>query len=102
MLDGTHYYECQCDSEEHTIRYTLNKEDNEFYVSMFLNQYRNVFHRTWVAIKYIFNYKCIYGHWDCWTLSSYEDANRMIEMLKEIRPDDNHYRDKLFEPKGKK
>jgi len=27
MLDGTHYFECACGSDEHTIRFTLDKED---------------------------------------------------------------------------
>lgn len=84
MLDGSHYYECICHSDEHAIKYTLDKDENEFYVSLFLNTYSNIFKRVWIAIKYIFNYKCIYGHWDNWTLKE-EDTSRMIEMLKELK-----------------
>lgn len=86
MLDGSHYYECRCDSEEHTIKFVYNKDDNEFYVSLYLDQYHNIFKRIWIAIRYLFKYKCRYGDWECWTMKE-EDANRLIEMLKELKPD---------------
>jgi hypothetical protein len=43
-------------------------EDNELYTSVFLNQYQNVFKRVWIALKYVFGYRCKYGHWDCFIM----------------------------------
>ena len=83
MLDGSHYFECKCGSDEHTLRFTLDKNDKEIYTSVFLNQYRNVFKRIFVAIKYIFGYKCKYGHWDCWLMRD-EDAQNLLKMLNEF------------------
>jgi hypothetical protein len=40
MSNGTYFYECACGSDEHTIRFTLNKDEKEIYLSVFLNQYR--------------------------------------------------------------
>jgi hypothetical protein len=39
-------------------------DDNEVYVSIHLIPEYNIFKRIWNAIKYIFGYKCKYGHFD--------------------------------------
>lgn len=83
MLNGTEYFECQCGSDEHTIHFTLDVEENEIYLSVFLNQYRSFFKRAWVAVKYLFNYKCKYGHWDCVTIQN-DDAERLISLLRRL------------------
>ncbi|MGA1842993.1 MAG: hypothetical protein ACMUIS_00335 [bacterium] len=104
MLDGSHYFECKCGSDEHTLRFTLDKNDKEIYTSVFLNQYRNVFKRIFVAIKYIFGYKCKYGHWDCWLMRD-EDAQNLLKMLNEYlqltsnQPDLTELGDKSEEPR---
>jgi len=78
----THYFECQCYSDEHTLKFLIDEEEKDLYVSIFLNQYRNIFKRIWVAIKYVFGYKCKYGHWDTWMLRE-EDFKRLQQLLKE-------------------
>lgn len=83
MLDGTHYFDCTCGSNEHTLKFTLEKEDGELYTSVFLNQYRGFFKRLWIGIKYVFGYKCEYGHWDCWILDR-DDAERLRDMCNEF------------------
>ncbi len=83
MLDGTHYFECRCGSTEHTIRFTLDKEDNELHTDIYLNQWRPLWKRIWVGIKYIFGYKCKYGDWDCWILNK-DDAKRLRDMCSEF------------------
>ena len=83
MLDGSHYFECACGSSEHTLRFTLDKEDKEIYTDVYLNQYRAWYMRLLVGIKYIFGYKCKYGHWDNWIL--YEpDIIRLRNMCDEL------------------
>ncbi len=83
MLDGSHYFECMCGSDEHTIRFILDNEDGDLYTSIFLNQHRPWWKVLWVGIRYIFGYKCKYGHWDCWVLDP-EDAVRLRDMCDEF------------------
>jgi len=83
MLDGTHYFDCGCGSFEHTIRFSLNKEEGEIYTDVFLNQYRHFWKRVWIGIKYAFGYKCRYGHWDCWILDK-SDVTRLRDMCDEL------------------
>lgn len=84
MLDGSHYFECKCGSSEHTVRFVLDEEENELYVDIFLNQYRNIFQRIWVAIKYVFGYECKNVHWDGWILRD-NDVVRLESLLKRIK-----------------
>lgn len=77
----TEYFECACFSDEHVLKFICDEEDNELYCSIFLNQYRSIFKRVWIAIKYIFNYKCKYGHWDNWIFRQ-EDSERLKELLE--------------------
>lgn len=77
------YYECECHSEEHTISFVYDEEDNEIYLATFLNQYRNFFGKLLVAFKYIFGYKCKYGHWDT-TIIQYKDVPKLIALLNRV------------------
>ena len=75
------YFECQCMGDEHTLKFVSDKED--IWISMFLNQYRNIFKRIWIAIKYVFGYNCKYGHWDNWVLRP-EDLQRLKQLVCEF------------------
>lgn len=82
MLDGTEYLECQCGSNEHTLRFvlSLDEEGPEIYTSVFLGSYPWGWKRLWTAIKYLFGYKCKYGHWGCFSMKP-EDAFRLQGLL---------------------
>ncbi len=69
-------------SNEHVLRFEL--DDHDLYTSVFLCQYRSFFKRVWVAVKYVFGYKCKHGHWDC-TMLRPEDADRLIGMLNDYK-----------------
>lgn len=87
FINRTEFFECVCTTEAHTIRFKLDTygpDDVELYLSVFLNQYRNFFGRMWIAIRYLFGYKCKYGHWDC-TLIKLKDADRLIELLQQYK-----------------
>lgn len=87
MNSQTEFFECDCISDEHTLKFKLDAHDPtdvELYTSVFLNQYRGFFSRLWVAIKYVFGYKCKYGHWDC-TILRLEDADRLIALLQKYK-----------------
>lgn len=79
----THYFDCKCSSSEHTLRFVYDPLENEIYTEVFLDQNRGFFKRIWVAIKYIFGYKCQYGHFDCWLMKE-EDCAGLIELLKKV------------------
>lgn len=83
MLDGTHYLECACDSDEHTLRFTLDKDDGEIFTSVYLNQWLPWYKRVWRALRYVFGYRCKYGHWDC-TIINREGARKLRAILDEF------------------
>lgn len=87
MLDGTEHFECDCHSPEHTLRFTLDQEYNEIYTEVFLNQYRPWWKRIWIAVKYVFGYKCMYGHFDCFMMQR-ADAGRLIALVSQIADTD--------------
>ncbi len=79
------YFECDCNSEEHTIRFTWFEDEKDpdfahYYMSTTLHQYRSIWKRLWIALKYIFGYECVYGHWDCTSLSK-EQSRKLAEFL---------------------
>ncbi len=87
MLDGTEYFECDCGSPEHALVFTLDKDYNEIYTSVFLSHWRPWWHRIWIAVKYVFGYKCKYGHFDCFSMQR-KDAKRLISMASQISETD--------------
>ena len=77
------YFECDCHSDEHTLSFSWDDEENLLYTSVYLNQYRSFLRRIWVAVKYVFGYKSRYGDWDCFLLRR-EDAKRLEALLKKL------------------
>lgn len=83
MLDGTHYLECACDSTEHVLRFTLDRESDEIYTDVYLNPWLPWHKRAWRALRYVFGYRCKYGHWDC-TIINREGAKKLRAILDEF------------------
>ena len=83
----TEYFDCDCGSSEHTLRFCyfvpFKDEPAEIHTEIFLNQYRSVWQRIRIAIKYVFGYKCRYGHWDVWTLKR-NDCERLKGLLDKM------------------
>lgn len=77
------YIECECHSPEHTLRYSLDHEDQVIYVSVYLDQYHPWYERAWIAVKYLFGYKCRYGHFDC-VLMGPEQVEQLKKVLQEF------------------
>lgn len=77
------YFECMCHSDEHTLRFSYDPDENEMFTSVFLNEYGFI-RRIWNALKYIFGYKSQYGHFNCWMLNP-DDADRLITLLSKIK-----------------
>jgi hypothetical protein len=74
-----HYFECDCHTPEHVIRFSYDDEDGDLYTEVFLS-HKVWYKRIWTAIKYVFGYKCKYGHFDC-TLIRKEDYDRLVDLI---------------------
>lgn len=80
----TEFFECTCRSDEHTLKFSLDPDDGELYTSVYLHQYRSVFKRIGIALKYVLGYLCRFGHWDCFILKP-QDADRLIALLQQFQ-----------------
>lgn len=80
----THYFDCACNSSDHTLRFSLHEEykgdEPSLYSEVQLRQYHPWYQRVWMAIKYVFGYQCRYGHWDCFLFEK-ETAVQMRDLL---------------------
>lgn len=86
MLDGSYFFECQCTSAEHTVRFILNKQDKEIYVSMFLDHFQPWYKRVLIALKYIFKMPQGFNHYhfaECVLVE--DDIDALEKMLKDFR-----------------
>ena len=83
MLDGSYWFECSCYDDEHTIRFTLDKEYKEIYTSVYLGTHLNFFQRVWLAVRYTFGYKSKHGAFGNWILRE-EDIVKLSKMLKSL------------------
>ena len=77
------FFECDCHSDEHTLKFTFDQEENELHTSVFLHQYRGFWRRLWVAVRYVCGYKSRFGHWDCFILRA-EDAPRLRALVDKL------------------
>ena len=83
MLNGSYWFECACHSAEDTLNFVLHKgEDKEIYLTIFLDN-GTLLKRLWLGLKYIFGYKCKYGHFNCWTLLE-EDVGKLKKMIEDF------------------
>lgn len=75
---------CSCGSAEHQILTEYDEEYNQLYVQVHLSNYKNIFQRIWVAIKYVFGYKCRYGEWDSIIIdsSNYHTLKKELSKIK--------------------
>ena len=73
---------CECGLTEHQFLLALYEweDEVEVYLESHLSTYRNFFKRVWVAIRYIFGYRCKYGEWDCVMLGE-EQLQQMLDFI---------------------
>jgi len=75
---------CKCSSTEHQVVYWVDEEDSQVYMSVFLSPLPLI-ERIWVAIKYIFGYKCRYGHWEEFVLGE-EHREDLVKIAESLKP----------------
>lgn len=77
---------CECSSGEHQIIFHPDEEDGYIYCEIHLTN-RRFWGRLKTGIKYIFGYKCKYGHWDEFILGpdKKEDIKEILEFLEKAK-----------------
>jgi hypothetical protein len=89
MLDGITHFDCICGSADHTLRFILDKdEDNRglpyyspaIYIDVFLPDWP-WYKRLWLGLKYIFIGAGKCAQWQSWELNP-KDASKMKSLLE--------------------
>lgn len=89
MLDGTFYFECTCGAPDHTLRFILDKTEDDadwpptLYTEVMMSHFRPWYHRVWIGIRYMFGFDTP-DHYGGWELNR-DDADRLIGMLEEFK-----------------
>ena len=68
---------CECKSLEHQLVFT--KDEDNVYRYVHLVPESSIFKRIWYAIKYIFGYRCQYGHFDEFIFNK-DDCSKLKEI----------------------
>ena len=61
------FIRCACHSPEHQIILAYDPDDQdwpELFLEVHLTTWHNPLRRFWVALRYLFGYRCAYGEWD--------------------------------------
>ena len=64
------------------------KKNTKYTHLFFLNDWLPWYKRLYRAVKYIFGYKCKYGHWDVWIMDE-KDIGRLREMVERFESDNS-------------
>ena len=89
MLDGSEFFECQCHSPEHTLRFVLNRNENwpidppEIYLSFYLSDSEPWWRRIRTGLLYTLGFSCVRYGWNDVILKQ-EDSQRLRDMCDEI------------------
>ena len=83
------YFECQCNSDEHRLVFTLDDDDDgpEIYASVFLADWPGVLGRLKDAITYVLGHKSKYGHFDTFIMcpDDVREMHGLIDRYLELR-----------------
>lgn len=73
---------CDCNSTEHQIVVYPDVEDRILYLHIHLTSY-GFWRRLKAGLKYIFGYKCKFGHWEEFILSEKhsEDISNILKII---------------------
>jgi hypothetical protein len=71
---------CDCGSREHQIVFEYDQEDSLIYCSIHLAD-QGFWKRLKLGLKYIFGYKCLYGHWENFVMTP-----EHVDKLKQVFP----------------
>lgn len=80
---------CKCENIEHQIVFSYFSDDDgakEIYMTIHLSPEYNIFKRIWKAIKYIFGYRSMYGHFDEVVIDQ-KDSYKLVQLLQYLDPE---------------
>jgi hypothetical protein len=75
---------CACESMEHQIAFTCDDNWETVIATIHLVPEYNIFKRIWKAIKYIFGYRCKYGHFEEFIFNP-ENADHLQQVVDYIK-----------------
>ena len=78
------YIGCECKSPEHNFLLTLDQDDKTLILTIFLANNYPWYIRVLKAIKYVFGYKCRYGHFDEMIVDS-SNSTKLFELMKKFK-----------------
>lgn len=70
------------DSKEYQLIINNNEETDELLFTLVMNQERSFWQRLRFYVKYLFGYRCLYGDFDCLSISK-KDAARIMLRLRD-------------------
>lgn len=88
MISEPLYLECSCHTPEHLLKIYVDQWDllePSLVILSQLNHLMPWYKRVWYGLKYIFNSKGVYGHWEE-TLLSPEDGDKLVNFLNKNWP----------------
>lgn len=75
---------CQCHNTEHQLIFSYLPDEKIVYMNVHLITEHNIFKRIWYAIKYIFGYRSMYGHFDEFIFNS-KDVDKLQNIVNFLR-----------------
>lgn len=75
--------ECSCHSPEHEIELAYDVRERDMTISFFLTPHVGFFGRFWLALKYLFGSRPLYGHFDSIYLIE-EELDDTIDKFKKV------------------
>ena len=85
--DKREIFVCDCHSLEHIYAIWYEEDYNNLYIEPALSTPNNFFLRIWVAIKYIFGYKSVYGPFDSLIINA-DDIPRLQQYMDKVVEED--------------
>lgn len=84
MSEKYELFICQCENTEHQLIFSYDKELKCVYASVHLIPESNFWKRIKYAIKYIFGYRCKYGHFDEFIFKT-EDTDKLQSIVNYLK-----------------
>jgi hypothetical protein len=78
---------CECTAPQHTLRFHYDEIHNELNAQIFMESPPIFWKRLIIAVKYLFGYKCQFGHFDTFTLQN-GDKEKLIALATLINEDE--------------
>lgn len=79
----TKFFECECTSAYHTMKFVYDETENELYTEIYIYQYKRFHQRVWAAVKYVFGFKNKCGDFDCFIFKN-SDIPEFRDLLNKI------------------